>query len=318
MTDLALVTGGAGFIGSALVHGLLGESYVVRVLDDLSTGNRTNLVEVEDDVDFRIGSILDATALAEAMKGVDVVFHQAALPSVWRSVADPMRSHDADTTGTLAVLIAARDADAKVIYAGSSSAYGDPDRLPTSEREPTRPQSPYAVAKLAGEHYCHAFNRVYGLPTISLRYFNVFGPRQDPSSEYSAVIPRFVTSLLNGESPVVFGDGSQSRDFTYVDNVVQANILASRRGEGSWGKTFNVAHGERTSLLELLELLSHLLNVPAHPVFSSARPGDVAHSQADITAVREAIGYVPTVRLEDGLRATIRWIRGTSPVADDG
>ena len=236
-----------------------------------------------------------------------------------RSVDDPMRSHEADATGTLAVLIAARDAGVeRVVYAASSSVYGGAATLPSHEDLPAVPRSPYAVAKLAGEHYCRAFTATFELPTFSLRYFNVFGPRQDPASEYAAVIPRFATAMLRGEAPVIYGDGTQSRDFTYIDNVVDANLCAATAGSDAFGRTFNVAQGGRYSLLELVSLLAGIVGVPdVHPTFEDERPGDVKHSQADISAARELLGYDPRVSFEEGLRRTVEWIRATEASQGD-
>jgi UDP-N-acetylglucosamine/UDP-N-acetyl-alpha-D-glucosaminouronate 4-epimerase len=306
----ALVTGGAGFIGSGLVRGLLQAGHRVRVIDDLSTGYAGNLEEVASDIEMIEGSILDPGALAAAVADVGVIYHQAAIPSVGRSVEDPMRSHEADATGTLAVLIAAKDAGVeRVVYAASSSAYGGAATLPAPEGLPALPVSPYAVAKLTGEHYCRAFTSSFGLPTISLRYFNVFGPRQDPSSDYAAVIPRFARAMLRGEQPVIYGDGLQSRDFTYLDNVVQGNLAAARAGPEAFGRMFNVAQGGRISLLELVDLLAGIVGVEdVRPTFEAERPGDVKHSQADVSAAREVLGYEPQVSFEEGLRRTVEWI----------
>lgn len=307
----ALVTGGAGFVGSGLVRGLLEAGDEVRVIDDLSSGRLENLSDVAGDIQLREASVLDGSALRDAMEGVRVVFHESAIPSVSRSVEDPMRSHHAAATATLEVLLAARDTGVeRVIYAASSSAYGGAATLPSREELPAVPMSPYAVAKLAGEQYCRAFTEVFGLPTIALRYFNVFGPRQDPTSDYAAVIPRFARALLHGEPPVIYGDGEQSRDFTYIDNVVAGNLLAASAPETVFGKTFNIAQGGRHSLLDLLERLGQIIGVEeVRPTFERERPGDVKHSQADISAAREAFGYQPEVSFHEGLRRTVEWLR---------
>lgn len=319
--SIVLVTGGAGFIGSALVRGLIAEGHSVRVIDDSSTGSLENLTEVMSDIELIEGSILDATTLVTAMQGARVVFHEAAIPSVGRSIADPIRSHEANATGTLAVLVKARETGVeRVIYAASSSAYGGASALPLHEGLPAQPVSPYAVSKLAGEHYCRAFTRSFGLPTISLRYFNVFGPRQDPTSDYAAVIPRFTRAILSGEAPVIYGDGTQSRDFTYIDNAVEANLRAAVAGEDAFGKTFNIAQGGRHSLLELLEQLARICAVrqPKPPVFAEPRIGDVMHSQADISAAGDLLGYHPQVGFEEGLRRTVEWIADASGLTVPG
>ena len=304
-----LVTGGGGFIGSNLARALLAAGHEVRVIDNFATGRRGNLAGVERDVEVIDADVLDRTALDKAIDGVSVVFHQAAIPSVSRSVADPLRSHEANATGTLAVLVAARDVGVdRVVYASSSSVYGGAAALPVHEDLPTRPISPYAVSKLAGEAYCRAFTATFRLSTVSLRYFNVFGPRQDPTSEYAAVIPRFVTALLAGTSPVVFGDGEQSRDFTFIDNVVQANVLAAGAGDEASGRAFNIAHGDRRSLNQLLEALRSIIGSDLQATYEDPRPGDVRHSQADLTAAREVLGYRPGVSFEEGLRRTVDWL----------
>jgi UDP-glucose 4-epimerase len=302
-----LVTGGCGFIGSHLVKALLARGHAVRVLDSLATGTRANLAEVAADVDIVEASIEDPAAVSHAAAGCEVVFHQAALASVARSVAQPLQTHEVNATGTLNVLLAARDAGARrVIYAGSSSAYGDTDVLPKTENLPARPLSPYAVAKLAGEHYCAAFARAYGLETLSLRYFNVFGPRQDPASEYAAVVPRFITALLRGEAPVIYGDGAQTRDFTYIDNVVAANLLALEAREAT-GEPINVACGDRYSLLDLVDRLNTILGTRIAPRHLPARVGDVRHSQASIARARRLLGYHVEVSFGDGLARTVAW-----------
>jgi UDP-N-acetylglucosamine/UDP-N-acetyl-alpha-D-glucosaminouronate 4-epimerase len=300
-----LVTGGAGFIGSSLVHALVNQGAQVMVLDDLSTGNPDNLGQ--SPAELRTGDIRDPDAVGEAVRGADVVYHLAALPSVARSVADPVRSHEVNASGTLEVLVAARDAGTRrVVYASSSSVYGDTPTLPKHEAMSLSPQSPYAAAKLAGESYCRAFSRTYGLETVALRFFNVFGPRQDPASEYAAVIPRFITRMMAGERPMIFGDGRQSRDFTFVGNVVRACIDAAGAERAS-GEVMNVGFGGRTSLLELVAMLNNILDTELEPEFGPSRPGDVRHSEASIDRARELIDYRPAVGLEEGLRETVTW-----------
>jgi UDP-glucose 4-epimerase len=297
-----LVTGGAGFIGSHIVEALLGRGHTVRVLDNFSTGRRANLAHLRECIDLRVGDLTDLEAVRAAARGVEIVFHQGALASVPRSVADPAATHEACATGTLHVLVAAREAGARrVVYAASSSAYGASVRLPKQETDPTLPLSPYAVAKLAGEQYCAAFTHVYGLETVRLRYFNVFGPRQPPDSPYAAVIPLFMQSMLDGRPPTIHGDGQQSRDFTFVSDVVQANLLAAE-APGVAGKVYNIACGRRTSLLELVARINALLGTQIEPVHTDPRAGDVRHSQADITAAQAELGYSPRVDMEEGLR----------------
>jgi UDP-glucose 4-epimerase len=300
-----LVTGGAGFIGSHLVEALLARGHAVRVLDNFSTGRRANLAHLRECIDLRIGDLTDLEAVRAAARGVDLVFHQGALASVPRSVADPAATHQACATGTLHVLTAAREAGVRrVVYAASSSAYGASTRLPKQETDPTLPLSPYAVAKLAGEQYCAAFTHVYGLETVRLRYFNVFGPRQPPDSPYAAVIPLFLQALLEGRPPTIHGDGQQSRDFTFVDDVVQANLLAAEAPRVA-GKVYNIACGRRTSLLELVARMNALLGTAIEPVHAEPRAGDVRHSQADITAARADLGYSPRVDVAEGLRRCV-------------
>ena len=299
-----LVTGGAGFVGSHLVEGLVRTGHRVRVLDDFSTGRRENLQHLESDIEFLEGSILDAETLRRAVDGVEGVFHEAAIPSVPRSVRNPAMSNEVNITGTLNVLLAARDAGVRrLVYAASSSAYGAATGGARVESMPVRPLSPYAVAKLAGEHYCQVFAQIYGLETVCLRYFNVFGPRQDPASEYAAVIPKFITALLNGRPLTVNGDGTQSRDFTFVENVIAANLLAMTAPEAS-GHVFNIGCGQQTSLNELVRQLGRIAQ--AEPAISYRPPqsGDVPYSLADITKARTLLGYEPTVTLAAGLQKT--------------
>ena len=308
LTPNILVTGGAGFIGSNLTDELILRGGKVTVIDNLITGFRENLEEITGDFDFIHGDIGDRDVIIKAMSGVDFVFHQAALPSVPRSVADPLETHNACVNGTFNVLKAARDAGVKrVIYAASSSAYGDQETLPKVETMAPEPLSPYAVAKLTGEYYCQVFSRVYGLETYSLRYFNVFGPRQDPSSQYSGVISRFIDAFLKNGSPIIYGDGTQSRDFTYIDNVVDANLRALEAENGS-GQVMNVANGERVSLLELVEVMKDVTGATAVSVdFQPERKGDVKHSQADNSRAKEWLGYTKLIGLEEGIKRTIDW-----------
>ena len=308
MTTTYLVTGAAGFIGSNITQELLARGCRVRALDNLSTGSLSNLAHLLPlpQLEFIQADIRDPAALAQAMRGVDYVLHQAALPSVPRSVSDPLASHECNATGTLNLLIAARDAGVKrVVYASSSAVYGDSPTLPKREDMPTDPLSPYAVNKLAGEQYCKTFTLVYGLPTVSLRYFNVFGPRQDPNSEYAAVIPAFARAMLEGRRPTIYGDGLQSRDFTYVSNVVAANLLACEREEAV-GKALNIACGQRITLLELVEKLNSVLGTKLQAVMEAGRKGDVKHSQADISGARARLGYSCEVDFEEGLALTVK------------
>ncbi len=308
-----LVTGGAGFIGSHLVDALVGEGQRVRVVDNFSTGKRENLAQSRDAIDLFECSITERPALAEAMRGVEYVFHLAALASVPRSVDNPLACHEHNVTGTLNVLLAARDAGVKrVVYAGSSSAYGDVESEFKAEDMLPNPLSPYAAAKLAGEHYCQAFTTVFGLETVTVRYFNVFGPRQDPLSTYAAVIPRFVTAMLRGEPPQVEGDGLQTRDFTYIDNVVHGTLLACRT-PGVAGEVFNIACGSRISLLAMIDLLNGLLGESIAPDFVAPRPGDVRHSRAAIGKAQRLLAYEPVVTFEEGLARTLAWYKARVP-----
>jgi UDP-N-acetylglucosamine/UDP-N-acetyl-alpha-D-glucosaminouronate 4-epimerase len=306
-----LITGIAGFIGSALARAVLEAGGEVRGLDNLSTGKRENLAEIAQWVDFRQGDLLDVRAVNEACQGVDYVFHEAAIPSVPRSVLDPVANNQANVDGTLNVLVAARDAKVKrVIYAASSSAYGDTPTLPKHEGMLPSPISPYAVAKLAGEHYMASFFRCYGLETVSLRYFNIFGPRQDPSSPYSGVLAKFIVQMLKGEQPTIFGDGTQSRDFTYVDNAVQANLLASKApAHEVAGRVFNVATARRVDLKETFQTLKKIIGYKGDVGYGPERGGDVKHSLAELSLAEKHLGYRPVVDFEEGLRRTVDWYR---------
>jgi len=309
---LHLVTGGAGFIGSHLVEALLARGDRVRVLDNLSTGRKSNLATVADRIELVEGDLTDRQAVTRAVEGVELVFHQAALASVPLSVERPLEVHAACATGTLVLLEAARGAGVKrLVYAASSAAYGDQPTAAKRESDPAQPQSPYAAAKLAAEHYCRAYTQTFGFETVSLRYFNVFGPRQDPAGPYSAVIPKFVSQMLAGRRPVIFGDGRQSRDFTYVGNVVAGNLLAAEVPAAA-GRTINLADGRATTLLQLVDLLNDLLGTALEPDFQPARAGDIHQSLADITLARTLLGYHPQVTLEDGLRRSIEYFRSVA------
>jgi nucleoside-diphosphate-sugar epimerase len=305
MSRSALVTGGAGFIGSHLVDGLLAEGWRVRLLDDFSTGREANVAHLNGDAELLRGDLRDRALLVRALAGVEVVFHQGAVASVPRSVAEPERTNDVNVTGTLGVLEASRRADVRrVVFAASSSAYGDTPVLPKVETMPPCPLSPYALQKYAGERYCQLFHRLYGLETVALRYFNVFGPRQDPKSEYAAVIPRFATACLAGEPPVVYGDGEQTRDFTFVRDAVAANLLAADAPRAA-GEVLNVAGGRRVSLNQLLGEIRSLTGARVEPRYLPARPGDVRDSLADLSRARELLGYEPKTDLRTGLARTI-------------
>ncbi|HYP19806.1 MAG TPA: SDR family oxidoreductase [Chloroflexia bacterium] len=304
-----LVTGAAGFIGSNIVEELVRRGETVRALDNLATGRRSNIEPFLDSVEFVEGDITDEMLLSSALRGVDYVLHQAALPSVPRSVEDPLSAHGANATGTLMLLIAARDAGVKrVVFASSSSVYGESPTLPKREDMPTEPLSPYAVNKLTGEEYCKVFTRLYGLPTVALRYFNVFGPRQDPKSQYAAAIPGIASRMLRGQSPTIYGDGEQTRDFTYVQNVVNANLLACERDEAV-GLAMNVATAQRISLLDLVALLNEVLGTEIEPEFAPPRAGDVKHSLADISLAEGALGYRVEVDFKEGLARTVEALR---------
>ena len=307
--QLYLVTGGAGFIGSHLCEALVKRGERVRVLDNLMTGKSSNLAHLEGQVELIEGDIRDYEVTRQAAEGVGIVFHEAAIPSVPRSVADPRLNHETNVDGTFNLLMAAREAGVRrVVYAASSSAYGDTETLPKAEAMLPSPLSPYAAAKLFGEYYCQVFTRVYGLETVALRYFNVFGPRQDPSSPYSGVISKFVTALLAGERPVIYGDGEQSRDFTYIDNVVDANLRAAEAPAAA-GQVINVAIGERITLNRLLAELQRIIGTDLQPRYEEKRAGDVRHSLADITLARQLLSYESLVSLSEGLRRTVEWYR---------
>lgn len=310
-----LVTGIAGFIGSSLAHALIERGHSVRGIDNLSTGKLANLADIRDKVDFREADLADRDALGDACRDIDYVLHQAAIPSVPRSVKDPIESNRANVDGTLNLLVAARDAKVKrVVYASSSSLYGDTPTLPKHEGMMPNPISPYAVSKLTGEYYMTSFFRVYGLETVSIRYFNVFGPRQDPSSMYSGVLAIFISKMLRGEQPAIYGDGEQSRDFTYIDNVVSGNLLAIEASARQVaGKYFNVATGDRVTLNYTYSVLQTLIGYGEPPLYGSDREGDIKHSLADITQAQEHLGYKTLVKFEEGLARTVNWYRESMP-----
>jgi UDP-glucose 4-epimerase len=293
----ALITGGAGFIGSNIAQRLLELGVKIRVLDNLSTGREDNLLDIVDDVDLIVGDVCDPSMLDKAMAGTDVVFHQAALPSVPRSVTDPL-------------LAARRQGVQRVVFASSSSVYGDTPELPKHEGMIPNPLSPYAVSKITGEYYCKVFARLYGLETVAFRYFNVFGPRQDPTSQYAAVIPKFIRLMARGERPLIHGDGLQSRDFTFVSNVVEGNIRAATTPNMA-GEVFNLACGERFTLLDLVKEINTILGTSIEPVLGEPRPGDIKHSLADISRAKATLGFEPVTRFVDGLRATAEWFLDT-------
>ncbi|MFZ0391554.1 MAG: SDR family oxidoreductase [Calditrichia bacterium] len=304
-----LVTGGGGFIGSNLVAALLKKGHQVRVLDNFATGRRQNLQPFMNDIELIEGDLRSYHIVRQAVDSMDFVLHQGALPSVPRSINDPITSNEVNVGGTLNILDAAVDAGIKrVVFASSSSIYGDSERLPKQEEMLPNPLSPYAVSKMAGEKYCQVFARIYNLHTVALRYFNVFGPRQDPASQYSAVIPKFITAILQDRQPVVYGDGKQSRDFTFVENVVNANILATE-SDFAPGMVFNCACHERIDLNYLVQSINKIAGKEIQPQYSDPRPGDVKHSFADIERIREHMGYEPAVLFEEGLRRTINWYK---------
>lgn len=307
MATKYLVTGGAGFIGSNIVHSLVKKQAQVRVIDNLSTGDEKNLDGIKSEIEFMEGDICNPKTIKKATEGIDYVIHQAALPSVPRSIDDPIATHESNINGTLSILLAARDQGVKrVVFAGSSSAYGESAELPKKENMLPAPLSPYAATKLAGEFYCQTFSIVYGLETLTLRYFNVFGPRQNPESQYAAVIPKFITILMDDKSPTIYGDGEQTRDFTYVENVVSANILACQV-EKTAGEVINIATSQRISLNQLYTYLTQIVKKDIPPKYAPARTGDVKHSLADITLAEKLLGYRPTIDLKEGLEQTVAW-----------
>jgi len=316
--DKFLVTGGAGFIGSNICTELVQRGCFVRVVDNLLTGKKSNLADILDKIEFIEADMGEPDVARRAMKGIDVVLHQGALPSVPRSVDDPAATHKHCVDATFALLLAARDAKVKrFVYAASSSAYGDTPASPAKRGEPTLPKvetmpvnplSPYAAAKLVGEYYCSVFYNVFGLETISLRYFNVFGPNQDPTSQYAAAIPAFVTAILKGKQPTVYGDGEQSRDFTYVDNVVEANLLAARAKQTA-GEVVNIACGRAVTVNAIIDSINEIVGKSVKPIYAPPRPGDIKHSLADITAAEKLLGYKPVVNFKEGLQKAIDWYR---------
>jgi UDP-glucose 4-epimerase len=304
-----LITGGAGFIGSNIARKLVSLGEEVVILDDFSTGKKENLEDLRDGVEVIEGDICDFGTVNGATEGADYVLHHAAVVSVPRSVEEPARSNAVNVDGTLNCLLAARDAGVRCfVFAASSSAYGDSVELPKREDMKSEPLSPYGVSKLVGEMYCRVFNDVYGLQTVSLRYFNIFGPYQDPQSQYAAVVPIFITRLLKGERPTIYGDGEQSRDFTYIDNAVEANLAAVKSAKAA-GKVVNVACGKRYTLNELARKLSGLTQTDIEPIYDDPRPGDIMHSLGDITAARDLLGYDPRITFEEGLKKTVAWFR---------
>jgi UDP-glucose 4-epimerase len=306
-----LITGIAGFIGSSIARALVAEGAQVRGIDNLSTGSMDNIEEIRSHIDFRKADVLDREALSHACSGVDYIFHEAAIPSVPKSVDDPIGTNEPNLTGTLYVLEAARKAGAKrVLYAASSAAYGDSPELPKTEAMLPAPLSPYAVQKLAGEHYLASYYRVYGLETVSLRYFNIFGPRQDPSSQYSGVLARFISLMLAGQTPTIYGDGLTSRDFTYIDNVVSANLLAAKApAEKVAGQVFNIATGDRTTLLQAFTEVKRITGYTGSVNHAPEREGDIKHSLADISRAKAAFGYKVVADLAYGLEQTIEWAK---------
>ncbi|MDN5301099.1 MAG: UDP-N-acetylglucosamine/UDP-N-acetylgalactosamine 4-epimerase [Thermoanaerobacteraceae bacterium] len=311
-----LITGGAGFIGSNIAEELLRRGEKVRIIDNFSTGKRENIERFINDIELIEGDLRNIEDAKKAVNGIEYILHQAALPSVPRSVVDPISSNASNIDGTLNLLVAARDAGVKrVVIAASSSAYGDTEILPKVENMMPNPLSPYAVTKYVEELYGRVFSKVYGLETVSLRYFNVFGPRQDPNSQYAAVIPKFITKMLKGESPIIYGDGEQSRDFTYIDNVVEANILAATSEKVGHGEIINIACGKRISLNQLVQKINKILGTDIRPIYDKPRVGDVKHSLASIKKAEELLGYSVKVNFEDGLKKVIEWYKRSEILA---
>jgi nucleoside-diphosphate-sugar epimerase len=309
---LYLVTGGAGFIGSSIGRALIKRGDKVRIIDNFSSGRRENFADFAKDVELIEADILDPAALRRAVQGVEVVYHEAAIPSVPKSMAEPLENHEANATGTLRVLQAARDAGVRrLVYAASSAAYGDAPELPKLEIQPPAPISPYGASKLAGELYLQVYAQAYGLETVSLRYFNVFGPRQDPKSEYAAVIPKFITAALAGQTPRIFGDGTQSRDFCHIDNIIEANFKAAAAPAAqASGQMFNIACGVATDLNQVVAVIGDILGKHIEPRHEAERAGDIKHSYADIGKARQRLGYTASVSFAEGLRRTLEWYRG--------
>jgi nucleoside-diphosphate-sugar epimerase len=308
-----MVTGGAGFIGSHLSRELVSRGHEVVVLDNLSTGREENIADIMEEIEFHHGSITDLDMVMECCKGVDCVFHQAALPSVPRSVADPLTSDEQNVGGTLRVFWGAhKQGVRRVVFAASSSIYGDTEVLPKHEKMQPRPMSPYAVNKRVGELYGAVFNDLYGLNTIGLRYFNVFGPRQDPNSQYAAVVPKFITAFLAGQPPVIHGDGMQSRDFTYIQNVVDANLAACAARPEAGGRSYNIAMGGRISVKDLCFQIRDLIGTDVEPRYDESRPGDVKHSQADVSLAQQYLDFLGSVDLDQGLERTVEWYRNNA------
>jgi len=307
MGTICLITGGAGFIGSNITEELIRRGENVRILDNFATGKRENIASFREKIDIIEGDIRDIAVARKAVEGVEYVLHQAALPSVPRSINDPISTNAINVDGTLNMLVAARDAGVKrFVYASSSSVYGNTPRLPKREYMKPEPLSPYAISKFSGEQYCQAFYNIYGLETVILRYFNVFGPKQNPTSQYAAVIPKFIMALLNGRSITIYGDGEQSRDFTHVDNIVQANLLSCTT-KGVAGEVFNIACEHRITINQLVENLKHLLNSNIEPVYTEPRIGEVKHSFADISKAERLLGYQPNTSFDEGLSRTVQW-----------
>ncbi|NKB24130.1 MAG: NAD-dependent epimerase/dehydratase family protein [Kiritimatiellae bacterium] len=306
-----LVTGGAGFIGSNIVHTLVDQGRSVRVFDNFSTGRRENLAQIEKDIEIIEGDLCDVPSLKKAIKGVRYILHLGALPSVPRSIKDPLSTHEVNVTGTLNLLIEARKENVeRLVFSSSSSVYGDTATLPKHEDLVPNPLSSYALSKLAGEHYCRIFHELHGLDTFSLRYFNVFGPRQDPLPTYAAVIPKFISALSHNKSPIIYGDGNQSRDFTFVKDVVAANLCCCTASKDAAGKVYNVGRGNRTTVLELAGSIASILDRDIEPIHEASKEGDVRDSQADSSRAQKLLKWNPEIDLEDGLRHTVKWFAG--------